>query len=162
VGVAIGLLCFAATGSAQALNPCDLNGDGVVNQSDVSLAVSMTLGNTSCTANITGQGVCTVVTVQRVINAQGAGTCVTSASSHVVSINWAASASSNIAGYNIRRSTISGGPYTLVNAALITSLTFDDVSIQPGQPYYYVVTAVDNSGNESGYSAESTVTVPSP
>jgi hypothetical protein len=50
-------------------NACDLNSDGVVNSTDVNLAVQMALGQIVCTANINGAGVCNVVTVQRVINA---------------------------------------------------------------------------------------------
>jgi hypothetical protein len=58
-------------------NPCDLNGDGVVNSSDVSMSVSMVLGQITCNGGLRGLGTCTVVDTQRVINAANGGTCVT-------------------------------------------------------------------------------------
>lgn len=105
---------------------------------------------------------CTVVTVQRVINASEGETCITY-NTHASALTWVSSTSLNIAGYNVYRGTISGGPYTKVNSSLITTGTsFTDTSIQAGQTYYYVVTTVDTSGNESGYSSPVTATIPNP
>jgi hypothetical protein len=56
---------------------CDLNGDGVVNSSDVSLSISMALGQIPCTGGTRGMGTCTVVDTQRVINASTGGGCKT-------------------------------------------------------------------------------------
>jgi hypothetical protein len=58
-------------------NPCDLNGDCVVNGADVQIAINQTLGISPCTnASLQGNGLCTVVDVQRVINASlPGGTC---------------------------------------------------------------------------------------
>lgn len=51
-------------------SPCDLNGDGVVDATDVQLAISQALGSSPCTnADLDGTGTCNVVDVQRVINA---------------------------------------------------------------------------------------------
>jgi hypothetical protein len=152
---------FSITASAQALNACDLNKDGAVNNSDVQLAVNMSLGTTTCTANVLGASVCNVVTVQRVVNAALGGACVT-ASSHSVALSWAASTSSNIAGYNVYRGTTSGGPYTVVNGALVTGTTFTDGSVVAGQTYYYVTTAVDSGSNQSGYSNQAVAAIPTP
>jgi hypothetical protein len=53
---------------------CDLNGDGVVNQTDVNLAISQALGTSTCSAaDLVGNGKCDVVDVQRVINAAAPG-----------------------------------------------------------------------------------------
>jgi len=83
--------------------------------------------------------------------------------SHSVTLSWVASTSSNIAGYNIYRGTISGGPYaTKLNSSLIGGLSFTDSMVQSGQTYYYVGTAVDNSGNESGYSTQAVAAIPVP
>src|ERR1019366_1568157 len=41
---------------AQALNACDLNGDGAVNILDVQLATNMVLSLAPCTANVIGAG----------------------------------------------------------------------------------------------------------
>jgi len=54
-------------------SPCDVNGDGVTNVVDVQLEVNMALGISPCT-NPDSQ--CTVVQVQRVVNAALGGTCV--------------------------------------------------------------------------------------
>lgn len=57
---------------------CDLNGDGVVNSADVEIAINAALGIATCTnaiANLTGNG-CSVVGVQRVIDAAMGGACV--------------------------------------------------------------------------------------
>ncbi len=102
------------------------------------------------------------------INSGGSGNStltltVSSAVSHSATLTWAASTSQNIAGYNVYRGTTSGGPYgTKLNSALITVLTYTDTLVQAGQTYYYVGTAVDVSGNESGYSTQATAVIPSP
>jgi hypothetical protein len=54
-------------------SPCDVNGDGATNVADVQLEVNMALGISSCT---NPGGTCTVVSVQRVVNAALGGTCV--------------------------------------------------------------------------------------
>ena len=151
---------FKAAGSGSQ-NPCDLNDDGTVNYLDVQLAVSMALGQTSCTANIDGLDVCDVVVVQRVVDASMSGICVTG-NQHTVTLNWTASISSNVAGYNVYRGTASGGPYAKVNTSLIPGTSYVDSTVQAGQTYYYVATAVDTSGNESTYSNEAQAVVPYP
>jgi hypothetical protein len=70
-------ISFTPPASSVISNPCDLNGDGVVNSSDVSMAVSMVLGQITCNGGLRGLGTCTVVDTQRVINAANGGTCVT-------------------------------------------------------------------------------------
>jgi len=158
----ISSLCLAPGLTAQALNPCDLNQDGVVNQLDVALAVQMAIGATACKANVEGPLTCTVVTVQRVVNASLGQACITY-NSHSATLNWTASTSSSVAGYNLYRSTTSGGPYTRVNSTgLIAGTTYNDTSVQAGATYFYVATAVDSSGDESGYSNETSATIPSP
>jgi Abnormal spindle-like microcephaly-assoc'd, ASPM-SPD-2-Hydin len=79
---------------------------------------------------------------------------------HTVDLGWGSV--SAVAGYNVYRGTKSGGPYTRVNSALDASTTYSDNSVQSGQVYYYVTTAVDSSGAQSGYSNESQAAIPSP
>ena len=101
----------------------------------------------------------------RAINSGGTGTAtLTLTISPSVTLHWVASTSQNITGYNIYRGTTSGGPYgTRVNPALISSgTTYIDTAVQAGQTYYYVATAVDISGNESIFSTQAMVVVPSP
>jgi len=54
-------------------SPCDANADTFTNVADVQLEVNMALGINPCT---NPSGVCTVVSVQRVVNAALGGTCV--------------------------------------------------------------------------------------
>ncbi len=149
--------------AAAALNACDLNSDGTVNVVDGQLAVNMYLGLTPCTANVVGLGICTTDVVNRVITAALGGTCVTIVPPvHSVTLNWIASVSVNISGYNIYRSTTSGGPYGKLNSTLAAGTTFLDSTVVAGQTYYYVATAVDISNNESAFSTEAQAVVPTP
>jgi len=79
---------------------------------------------------------------------------------HSVSLEWTASASAVI-GYNVYRGTASGGPYMLINPSLVTMTQYQDSSVESGQTYYYVVTAVDSSDVESVYSNQTSATIPS-
>jgi hypothetical protein len=83
------------------------------------------------------------------------------AAAQSVSLTWTASASV-VTGYNVYRGTQSGGPYTLVNSSLDTGTTYSDTTVQAGQPYYYVATAVNSNEVESVYSNEAQVVVPYP
>lgn len=78
---------------------------------------------------------------------------------HSVDLSWAAS-TSTVSGYNIYRSAVTGGSYFRMNSSLIGALTYSDSTVQSGQTYYYVATAVESAGNESGYSNEVSANVP--
>jgi hypothetical protein len=80
---------------------------------------------------------------------------------HTVTLNWNASTSNNVDGYNVYRGTVSGGPYSQINSALETSTTAIDDTVASGQTYYYVVTAVSGS-QESAYSNQGTAVIPFP
>ncbi len=86
----------------------------------------------------------------------GSGT----AAAHSVSLTW--NTSSGAVGYNVYRGGVSGGPYAMINTSLDPSASYTDTSVAAGTTYYYVVTAVDSSSNESGYSNQATAVVPSP
>lgn len=89
------------------------------------------------------------------------GTGVQVASQHVVNLNWTAS-TSTVSGYNVYRGTQSGGPYTKVNSSLRTTTNYADSSVQSGQVYFYVATAVNSNADESAFSAETAAVVPNP
>jgi hypothetical protein len=74
--------------------------------------------------------------------------------SGMVSLTWTASTSNTVMGYNVYRSTTSGGPYTKVAPLVATPYT-DTVA---SGTYYYVVTAVDASADESAHSNEAFAT----
>jgi len=54
---------------------CDLNGDGVVNSLDFTLAIQQALGQAVCTEDLDQDGSCSVVEVQRVANAANGQAC---------------------------------------------------------------------------------------
>jgi hypothetical protein len=78
---------------------------------------------------------------------------------HSATLSWTAS-TSTVVGYNVYRGTVSGGPYTRVNGSLVTVVTFTDTTVQAGQIFYYVTTAVDSSGTESVNSNEVSANIP--
>jgi fibronectin type 3 domain-containing protein len=65
-------------------------------------------------------------------------------------------------GYNVYRSTVSGGPFSKINSALNASSNFVDNVVQAGSTYYYVTTAVNGSGVESTYSNQVKAVIPTP
>ncbi len=81
---------------------------------------------------------------------------------HSVSLSWNTSTSSGVAGYNVYRGSVTGGPYTRINSALDTTPFATDSTVQGGLTYYYVTTAVDSSGRESSYSNQVQAVIPSP
>jgi len=78
---------------------------------------------------------------------------------HSVALNWNASTSTNVVGYNLYRSQISGSGYGLVFGA-ISGTSITDTTVQNIQTYYYVVTAVDSNGAESVYSNQVQAVIP--
>jgi hypothetical protein len=84
-----------------------------------------------------------------------------SPSGHTVTLTWNASPG-NIKGYHVYRGEISGGPYTRLTATPVASLDYSDSRVASGRGYFYVVTAVNHNGQESGYSQEISITIPNP
>jgi len=89
------------------------------------------------------------------------GTGVQPAQQHMVSLSWSAS-TSTVAGYNVYRGGQSGGPYSKINSTLQPATSYTDGSVQSGQTYFYVATAVDNTSAESAFSGEVAVVIPTP
>ncbi len=81
------------------------------------------------------------------------------AAQKVVSLSWTPD-QDQVAGYNVYRGDVSGGPYAKVNTSLDPNTIYTDSTVLPSHRYYYVTTAVNSLGQESTYSNESTVTVP--
>lgn len=104
-----------------------------------SITVSSNASNSPASISLSGTGVAAV--------------------SHSVALNWAPDAS-GATGYNTYSSAVSGGPYTKLTSASLPSTSYTDTTVQPGHTYYYVVTAVNSSNQESAYSGEVTALVP--
>jgi Abnormal spindle-like microcephaly-assoc'd, ASPM-SPD-2-Hydin len=85
----------------------------------------------------------------------------TATAQHSVNLFWSSSASA-VVGYNVYRSATSGGPYNKLNSNVDASTSYVDSSVQAGTTYYYVSTAVDSSGVESGYSNQVQAVIPTP
>jgi len=83
-------------------------------------------------------------------------TATATAGSGSVSLMWTASTSATVTGYNVYRSATTGGPYTQIASAVATT-SYTDPAL-PNGTYYYVVTAVDASANESAKSNEAFAT----
>jgi len=62
---------------------------------------------------------------------------------------------------SVYRGTVSGGPYTKI-ASGVASTLYADSTVSSGKTYYYVTTAVGNTGQESTYSNQITAIIPTP
>ena len=81
------------------------------------------------------------------------------AASHSVVLSWTGGASGTN-GYHAYSSTVSAGPFVRMTSTRLSSPSYTDTSVQTGRTYYYVVTAVNSSNQESAYSSEVTAIVP--
>ena len=84
------------------------------------------------------------------------------AGSTQVLLSW--NASSGVASYNVKRATVSGGPYTTI-ASEVTMTNYNDTGLNNGTTYYYVVSAVNSFGegaNSSEVGATPTAGSPPP
>jgi Abnormal spindle-like microcephaly-assoc'd, ASPM-SPD-2-Hydin len=103
------------------------------------VSVDSNAANSPATINLTGTGI---------------------QAAHWATLNWVASNSPQVTGYNAYRATQSGGSYAKINTSVITATTYTDYQVQSGQTYYYVVTAVNSSNLESVYSTQASTTIP--
>ena len=68
-------------------------------------------------------------------------------------ITWQENFEPDIAGYRVYWGTSAGGPYGSFTDLISGQASFTITGLDPGT-YYFVVTAVDTSGNASAYSTE--------
>ena len=71
-------------------------------------------------------------------------------------LTWKPNSETDLAGYKVYRSTIRGkyGPENAIALLQKNVTTYQVTGLQPKTTYYFVVTAFDMAGNESGYSNE--------
>lgn len=105
------------------------------------LTITSNASNKSLAVPLTGTG-----------TASGTGT-------HSVALSWSDSGT-GISGYNVYRSTVSGGSYSKINSAVVATTSYTDSTVTSGTTYYYVVTATAPSGAESAYSNQTSAKVP--
>ena len=74
-----------------------------------------------------------------------------------VALDWNDNGEGDLAGYNVYRGTsspVSTAGTPLNGGTPLVASQYDDTTGTPGTTYFYVVTAEDTSGNESGASNE--------
>jgi hypothetical protein len=80
----------------------------------------------------------------------------------IVSVFWPLSAEPDVVGYNIYRTEDENVPpekWVKLNSELYKTASFRDDHVQVGKKYFYQITAVDASGNESARSGRVSETV---
>jgi endoglucanase len=85
------------------------------------------------------------------------GLSATPVSASQVSLDW--NAFTNATSYNLKRSPVSGGPYTTFATGIVTTHYTDTVAV--GMKFYYVVSAI-SGGAETPNSPEATINLPYP
>ncbi len=80
------------------------------------------------------------------------GLSVVSVSETTIELTWDANAESDLKSYNVKRSTQQGGSYEIIATSVTSSYT--DTNLTTETTYYYVVSAIDHSSNESDDSQE--------
>lgn len=79
-----------------------------------------------------------------------------------VTLTWDPNPELDLLGYHLYRSAQSGTGYARINAEPITGTRYTDSGLEPGVTYFYVCTALNRAGLESGYSNQVSFTVPFP
>ncbi len=78
---------------------------------------------------------------------------------NVVDLSWNASTSKDLAGYNVYRGPNST-TWAKINPSVVPSTLYSDSTVASGSTYYYAVTAVNVSGEESSKTPAIKVVVP--
>ncbi|WP_238694240.1 fibronectin type III domain-containing protein [Nocardioides daphniae] len=64
----------------------------------------------------------------------------------------------DLAGYNVYRATWSDGPWTKLTGSTISARSYDATNLTNGSTYFFAVTSVDTTGNESAKSTAASAT----
>jgi hypothetical protein len=76
------------------------------------------------------------------------------AGNETISLNWNDNNEPDLAGYNVYGSKTQGSGYSKINSSVVINSDYIDSPVDNWTPYYYAVTAVDLSEQESDYSNE--------
>src|SRR5262245_57227416 len=97
--------------------------------------------------------------IQTVFAIQPPAGLVSRAGDQSIVLHWDRNSEANLGGYRVYRSTNSIGPFALQSLSLLTSPGFCDLlNVKNGQTYFYQVTAVTTTSQESSPSAIISVT----
>ena len=77
-----------------------------------------------------------------------------------VVLNFTQSTTAGVTANGEYRATVSGGPYTNLAVSSTPVTSFTDTTVQPGNTYYYVVTAKVGPTDESANSNEAKAVIP--
>lgn len=110
-----------------------------------------TAATDSLTVKVTGCGGGTSQMVYKAV--------IQATANHIVDLNWKASTSSDVTGYNLYRSP-DAAAWKKINANLIASTLYADSTVANGSTYYYAATAIDIYGHESSKTAPIKVVIP--
>lgn len=64
-----------------------------------------------------------------------------------------------VAGYEVSRATVSGGPYTVLTSTAAAAKDYTDITVQSGNTYYYIIRSMSAVAN-SDYTPEASAVVP--
>lgn len=118
-------------------------------------AIDYLSGGSIATAGIPGVTIMTSSpTITATAPAAPTGLTATASGKGAIALSWAAA--TDATSYNVKRSTVSGGPYTTI-ATGVTTTTFKNSGLTAGVTYFYVVSAV-NSVGESPNSNQASAT----
>ncbi len=82
------------------------------------------------------------------------GKLVAASTREAINLNWSRGISPDVVSYKIYRSNASGGSFSEIASVSTDETSYSDTNVEIGTTYYYVVTAIDSDGGESGYSNE--------
>jgi hypothetical protein len=66
-----------------------------------------------------------------------------------VILHWNPNMETNLSGYKVYRSLTSGGTFVALNSTALTSLGYCDLAVSDGQTYFYQITALTTTSQES-------------
>jgi hypothetical protein len=71
-----------------------------------------------------------------------------------VTLEWMPTNNAFVKGFNIYRSDSAGGEYQKITSSPVSGSEYHDLMAEPNKQYYYVLTTVNDSLSESGFTAE--------
>jgi hypothetical protein len=82
------------------------------------------------------------------------------ADSSAVQLLWRENTDADFIGFNVYKAASSQGPFIKVNRLPLNQASFGDSGLEPGSKYYYKVTKLSGSGDESAFSDAVSIVVP--